>query len=167
MLTDLRPTENDSLRGRIREDGLGLLGQAERTLLGAALHPIAIEPVEHFPAGVEERHRLLFHLDCLVGARIASDAGGALFHGEDAEPTQLDALAASQSGSDLVEYRRDDLFSILVPQMWIGGGEFRDEFCPGHRLPPSAAGLRLPRDSFSTQSEQRGSRALSTGAANQ
>jgi hypothetical protein len=38
------------------------------------------------------------------------------------------------------------------------GGEFRDEFCPGHR--------RRPRGSFSRQSEQRGSRALFTGAAN-
>ena len=54
-------------------------------------------------------------------------------HHEDAEPTQLDALAASQSRGDLVEDRRDDQFSILLPQMRIAGGEFRDEFCPGHR----------------------------------
>jgi hypothetical protein len=85
-----------------------------------------------------------------VGARIAPDAaGGALFHGEGAEPTQLDALAASQSGGDLVEDRRDDQFSILLPQMRAVGGEFGDEFCPGHR--------RLPRGSLSTQSWQRSS----------
>jgi hypothetical protein len=75
-----------------------------------------------------------------------------------AEPTQLDALAASQSGSDLVEYRRHDEFSVRRPQMRIAGGEFRDEFCSGQR--------RLPRGSFSTQSRQRGS-MLPGLAANQ
>jgi hypothetical protein len=101
-----------------------------------------------------------------VGARIAPDGGRALFHCEGAEPTQLDARAASQSGGDLVEYRRDDQFNILLPQMRIAGGEFRDGFCPGHRRPPSAAGLRRPGGSFSMQSWQRGSR-LSGLVANQ
>jgi hypothetical protein len=54
----------------------------------------AIEPVAHFLAGLEVWHRLLVDLDRLVGARIATDAGGALFHCEGTEPTQLDALAA-------------------------------------------------------------------------
>ena len=63
----------------------------------------------------------------------ASEAGTALLHHEGAEPTQLDALAARQSGGDLVEYRRDDQFNILLPQMRAAGGEFRDEFCPGQR----------------------------------
>jgi hypothetical protein len=52
------------------------------------------------------------------------DVGVAPFHCEGAEPTQLDALAASQGGSDLVEYRRDDQFSISLPQMRAAGGEF-------------------------------------------
>jgi hypothetical protein len=63
-----------------------------------------------------------------VGTRIAPDAGGALFHCEGAEPTQLDAAAARQSGGDLVEDRGNDLFSILLSQMRIAGGEVRDEF---------------------------------------
>ena len=46
---------------------------------------------------------------------------------------KLHALAASQRGGDLVEYHRNDQFRILLPQMRIAGGEFRDEFCPGHR----------------------------------
>jgi hypothetical protein len=94
----------------------------------------------------------------LAGARIAPNAGGALFHCEGAEPTQLDALDASQSGSDLVEDRRDDEFSILLPQLRGASGEFRDEFCPGQR--------RRPRGSFSAQSTQRGS-MLPGLAANQ
>jgi hypothetical protein len=98
------------------------------------------------------------HLDCLACARIATDAGIALLHCEGAEPTQLDALAARQSGSDLLEYRRNDEFGILLPQMRAAGGEFRDEFCPGQR--------RRPHGSLSTQSEQRGS-MLPGLAANQ
>jgi hypothetical protein len=50
-----------------------------------------------------------------VCARIAPDAGAALLHCEGAETTQLDALAVSQSGDDLVEDRRNDLFGILYP----------------------------------------------------
>ena len=47
-----------------------------------------------------------------------------LFHCESTETTQLHALAASQSGGDLVEYRRNDQFSISLPQMRVAGGEF-------------------------------------------
>jgi hypothetical protein len=66
-------------------------------------------------------------------SRIAPDAGAALFHCEGAEPTQLHAVAASQSGGDLVEYRRNDQFSVHLSQMRAAGDEFRDEFCPGQR----------------------------------
>ena len=82
----------------------------------------------HFLAGLEERHRLLPHCHHLAGARIAPDAGAALFHCESTETTQLHTLAASQSGGDLVEYRRDDQFDVLLSQMRTAGGEFRDEF---------------------------------------
>jgi hypothetical protein len=56
--------------------------------------------------------------------------------------SHLDSLASAwiaprsprgQSGGDLVEYRRNDQFSIHRPQMQVAGGEFRDEFYPGHR----------------------------------
>ena len=66
--------------------------------------------------------------DCRrCGGHNSSDAGVALLHREGAEPTQLDALTASQSGSDLVEYRRDDEFSILLPQMRVAAGEFGEQ----------------------------------------
>jgi hypothetical protein len=102
----------------------------------------------------------LVYLDRLLGARVAPDPSVATPHREGAEPAQLDALAASQSGGDLVEDRRNDEFSILLPQMRIAGDDFGDELCPGHR--------RRPRGSFSAQSTQRGSRAaVFAGAANQ
>ena len=49
---------------------------------------------------------------------------------------QLDALAASQSGGDLVEYRRDDQLDVRDAQIRIADGGFRDEFCPGQRRLP-------------------------------
>jgi hypothetical protein len=57
-------------------------------------------------------------------------------HREGAEPPQFDALAASQSGGDLVEYRRDDKLDVRDAQIRIAGGEFRVEFCPGQRRLP-------------------------------
>ena len=70
-----------------------------------------------FLAGLEERPRLLPDCHHRAVPRIVSDVGATLFHSEGAEPTQLDTLAASQSGGDLVEYRRDDQFSVRLPQM--------------------------------------------------
>jgi hypothetical protein len=48
-------------------------------------------------------------------------------------PNPRSSRSPRQSGGDLVEYRRNDEFSVHRPQMRIAGGEFRDEFCPGHR----------------------------------
>jgi hypothetical protein len=70
--------------------------------------------------GVELR-RLLLHCYHLAGARIVPDAGAAPPHREGAKPTQLDALAASQSGGDLVEDRRDDQLGVLLSQMRTAG----------------------------------------------
>jgi hypothetical protein len=54
--------------------------------------------------------------------------GVAPFHPEGAKTTQYDAIAASQCGGDLVEYRHHDQLDICLPQMRVAGGEFRDEF---------------------------------------
>jgi hypothetical protein len=54
-------------------------------------------------------------------------AGVAPPHREGAETTQYYAIAASQCGGDLVEYRRHDQLDVCCPQMRIAGGEFRDE----------------------------------------
>jgi hypothetical protein len=50
-----------------------------------------------------------------------------------AETTQLDALAASQSAGDLVEYRRHDQLHVRHAQMRMAGGKFRDEVRSGQR----------------------------------
>jgi hypothetical protein len=71
--------------------------------------------------------RLLVHLDRLARTRIVPDAGAALLHREGAETSHLHTLAASQSGGDLIEYRRHDQLHIRHAQMWVAGGEVRDE----------------------------------------
>ena len=65
-----------------------------------------------------------YHPSC---TRIAPDAGVELLHREYAETTQLDALAASLSAGDLVEYRRHDQLHIHHAQMRMAGGKFRNE----------------------------------------
>ena len=119
----------------------------------------AIKTAEHFPAGLEVRRRLARSTETVLKVRPGRPMRALRgFAVGGAEPTQLHAFAASQSGCDLVEYRRNDQFSVHPPQLGAAGGEFRDEICPGHR--------RLPRGSFSTQSRHRGV-SLFTGAANQ
>src|ERR1700720_2485270 len=61
----------------------------------------AVEPLAHFLAGLEERHRLLLHRDLRAGARIAAGAGRTVLDREGAEAAQLDPVAA--------RHRRDDL----------------------------------------------------------
>ena len=109
---------HSSARLAIRRCGEGRGGKVRpRPLSGVALHPIAIEPAAQLIAGLEERHRLLLHRNRLACTRIAADAGVTPLHREGAETTQLDALAASQSGGDVVEYRRHDQLDIRLPQM--------------------------------------------------
>ena len=96
------------------------------------------------------------HLDRLAGTRIVPDAGAALLHREGAETTQLDALAASQSAGDLVEYRRHDQLHIRHAQMRMAGGKFRDEVRSGHAGSSSSA---RPLASSSSTSPWHGSGA--------
>ena len=108
--------------------GGGSHGSALTARSDVALHPTVIEPVAEFLAGLEVWRRLLVHLDRLARTRIAPDAGVALLHREGAEPSHLHTLAASQSGGDLLEYRRHDQLHIRHAQMWMAGSEVRDEF---------------------------------------
>jgi len=56
-----------------------------------------------------------------------AEASIAPLYREGAETTQLDATASSQRVGDPIEYRRHDQLDILLPEMRIAGGEFRDE----------------------------------------
>src|SRR5882672_1070442 len=67
-----------------------------------------IQPLAHFLAGLEERHRLLVDRHMRAGARIAAGAGRAMLDREGPEAAQLDAVATRERGRDLAEHRIDD-----------------------------------------------------------
>src|SRR5712691_10791351 len=79
----------------------------------------AIEPLAHFLAGLEERHRFLLHRDMGAGARIAAGAGRTVLDGESAEAAQLDAVAAGHGRDDLAEDGVDDVLHVSLIEMRV------------------------------------------------
>src|SRR5215472_13797643 len=76
------------------------------------LRAVAIEPLAHFLAGLEERHVFLIDLHVGAGARITAGARRALLHRERAEPAQFDAVAARHGGDDLAQDGIDDILDV-------------------------------------------------------
>src|SRR5215831_12828967 len=69
-----------------------------------------VEPLAHFLAGLEERHRFLLDRDVGAGARVAARPCRTVLDGEGAEAAQLDAVAARHRSDDLAEDGVDDVF---------------------------------------------------------
>ena len=68
----------------------------------------------------------------------------ALLHCEGAEPPQFDPLAASQSGGDLVEDRRNDLFTLVNARLRVDSRALLLGSVPlGHTAPASQAATSL------------------------
>src|SRR5258708_24416536 len=89
-------------------------------LLGVALARRpgrAVEPLAHFLAGLEERHRLLVDRDMRPGARIASGARRPVLDRKGAKPAQLDAVAARHGGDDLAQDGVDDVLHVALVEM--------------------------------------------------
>src|SRR5215468_7304891 len=78
-----------------------------------------VQPLTHFLAGLEERHRLLVDRDMRAGARVAAGAGGAILDRERAEAAQLDPIAARHGGGDLAEDGVDDVFDVALVEMRV------------------------------------------------
>src|SRR5689334_24941071 len=74
-----------------------------RSRPGLGLGIVAIQPLAHFLAGLEERNALLIDRNMGAGARIAAGTRGAMFHRESAETTELNPVAARQRSHDLIE----------------------------------------------------------------
>src|SRR5215467_10570502 len=79
----------------------------------------AIEPLAHFLAGLEERHRLLLDRDVGAGARVAAGPRRAVLDGEGAEAAQLDPIAARHGRDDLTENGVDDIFHVALVEMRV------------------------------------------------
>src|SRR6266478_3097933 len=78
-----------------------------------------IEPLAHFLAGLEERHRLLVHRDVGAGARIAPGPGRAVLDRESAEAAQLDPVAARHRRDDLAENGVHDVLHVALVEMRV------------------------------------------------
>src|SRR4029077_10303863 len=98
-----------------------------------------VEPLAHFLAGLEERHRFLLHRDVGTGARIASSPSRAIFDGESSEAAQLNAVAARHRGDDLAENGIDDVLDVALVEMRVLRGDALHELGFDHRCRPSLA----------------------------
>src|SRR5208282_723283 len=82
-----------------------------------------VQPLAHFLAGLEERHRFLLDRDVRAGARIAPGAGRPVLDREGAEAAQLDAVALRHGIGDFAEDRVHDVLDVTLVEMGILGGD--------------------------------------------
>ena len=94
---------------------------------------VAIQPLTHFLAGLEERNALLVDRDMSAGARIATGACGAVLHRESTEAAQLDAVSARKCRYDLLENRIHNVLDIPLVQMRVVLGDTLNKFGFDHR----------------------------------
>src|SRR5688500_16791610 len=81
-----------------------------RAGLGRAV--LAVQPLAHFLAGLEERDALLVDRNMGAGARIAACTRRTMLDRESTESAQLDTIAARKRGDDLIENRVHNVLHI-------------------------------------------------------
>ena len=94
---------------------------------------IAVEPLTHFLAGLEERYALLIDGDMGAGARIAAGARGAMLDREGTKTAQLDAVTACEGCYDFLENRIHNVLDIPLVQMRVVLGDTLNKFGFDHR----------------------------------
>src|SRR5690348_2433211 len=71
-------------------------------------------------------------MHAVAGARVAAEPRFAPLHREGAKAAQLDAVAARQCRSDLIEDRGDDSLDVPLIEMGIAFGQALNELGFGH-----------------------------------
>src|SRR5436305_3903674 len=99
-----------------------------RSGAGAGGRRLAVQPLAHFLAGLEERNALLVDRHMRAGARIAPRARRAVLYRKRAETAQFDAVAARQCGDDFIENGVDDVLDIPLVEVRVVLGDALDEF---------------------------------------
>jgi len=94
---------------------------------------IAVQPLAHFLAGLEERNALLIDGYMGAGSWIAPRACRAMLDREGTEAAQLDAVAACESRYDLFENRIHNVLDIPLVQMRVVLGDTLNKFGFDHR----------------------------------
>src|SRR6267142_433669 len=120
--------------------------QTVKKALRDGLRPaVAVQPLAHFLARLEERDALLVCRDMRAGARIATCARGAMLDRESAETAQLDTVAARQCRDDLIEDRVHNVLHIPLIEVRVVLGDALNKFGFDHRSwDPGSCGYPFP-----------------------
>ena len=94
---------------------------------------VAVQPLAHFLARLEERDALLIDGHMGAGARIATGTRGTVLHGEGTKAAQLDPIAARERGYDLLENRIHNVLDIPLVKMRVVLGDTLNKFGFDHR----------------------------------
>ena len=86
-----------------------------------------IQPLTHFLAGFEERHRLFVDGNMSSGPGIPACARRPVLHRKGAETPQLDTVTLGHGARDLAKNRVDDIFDVALIQVRILGGNSLDK----------------------------------------
>src|SRR3954447_21030594 len=89
---------------------------------------VAVQPLPHFLAGLEERDGLLVDRHVGTGARIASGPRRAVLDGERPETTQLHPVAARQRRHDFIEDRVHNVLDVPLVEMRVVLGDTLNQF---------------------------------------
>jgi hypothetical protein len=137
---DQRGQELSHLASLALNQAFGRIGSRPRETLmsisvrGARIRMIAIQPLAHFLAGLEERNALLVDGHMCASARITPGAGRSVLYRESAEAAQLDAITARERRYDLLENRIHNVLDIPLVQMRVVLGDTLNKFGFDHRV---------------------------------
>src|SRR4029079_7059005 len=94
--------------------------------LGRAV--LAVQPLTHFLARLEERHALLVDRHMGAGTRIAARARRAMLDRKSTEAAQLDTVAARQGSDDLIENSVHDVLHVPLIEVRVVLGDALNKF---------------------------------------
>ena len=106
---------------------------------------VAVQPLTHFLAGLEERDALLIDRHMGAGARVAAGTGRTVLDRESPETAELDTVAARQRSYDLIENRIHNVLHIPLVKVRVVLGDALNEFGFDHRSwGPVSCGYPFP-----------------------
>src|SRR6478736_2732757 len=127
------------------QHGYKIVKSKKRLRAGLRRAVLAVQPLAHFLAGLEERNALLVDRNMGAGARIAACARGAMLDRESAEPSQFDTVAARERCDNLIEDRVHNVLHIPLVKVRVVLGDALNKFGFDHRSwDPGACGYPFP-----------------------
>src|SRR4051794_13143900 len=117
---------------------------------------VAVEPLAHLLAGLEERHALLVDRDMRAGARVAAGACRSALYRKGAKAAQLHPIALRQRADDFVEDRVDDVLDVALVEVRVLRRDALYQFGLDHRsAAPLGAGDRCCSGPQTSRSDER------------